>query len=174
VYVVEEADTLQVRQPVWFNVSAGMAPGDGAMAELCVAREDSVVPLPAAVSDDLAAALGLSAIAAWMTLSWRGGLKPGEHVLVLGASGTVGQVGIQAARLLGAGRVGPRAGDAHGRDRAAELERRRGRRPDRRRHLGARRPARRGHCGQARSRARPALGRLARPRCGCSQRAGGW
>lgn len=119
--VVEEADTLPAGQRVWFNGSAGMAPGDGAMAELCVAREDSVVPLPAAVSDDLAAALGLSAIAAWMSLSWRGGLKPGEHVLVLGASGTVGQVGIQAARLLGAGRVVAACRDPRGRERAAEL-----------------------------------------------------
>src|SRR5205814_5768830 len=41
--------------------------------------------------------------------------------LVLGASGTVGQVGVQAARLLGAGRVTAACRDAHGRARAAEL-----------------------------------------------------
>ena len=40
-----------------------------------------------------------------MALTWRGKLQPGEQVLVLGASGAVGQVAVQAARLLGAGRV---------------------------------------------------------------------
>jgi NADPH:quinone reductase-like Zn-dependent oxidoreductase len=42
-------------------------------------------------------------------------------VLVLGASGSVGQVGVQAARLLGAGRVVAACRDRHGRARAAEL-----------------------------------------------------
>ena len=119
--VVTEADTLPAGQRVWFSCDAGMRPGDGAMAELCVAGESSVQPLPDAVSDDLAAALGLSAIAAWMALTWRGGLRPGEHVLVLGASGTVGQVGVQVARLLGAGRVVAACRDSQGMARAAEL-----------------------------------------------------
>lgn len=119
--VVEESDALPAGLRVWFSGSAGMAPGDGSMAQLCVVGEDAVLPLPDDVSDELVAALGLSAIAAWMALSWRGGLQPGEHVLVLGASGTVGQVGIQAARLLGAGRVVAACRDAHGRERAAEL-----------------------------------------------------
>ena len=118
---VEEADSLPAGARVWFSCDAGMRPGDGAMAELCVAEESSVLPLPDGVSDDLAAALGLSAIAAWMALGWRGGLRPGEHVLVLGASGTVGQVAIQAARLLGAGRVIAACRDGHGRARAADL-----------------------------------------------------
>ncbi len=119
--IVEEAGTLHAGQRVWFSCDAGMKPGDGAMAELCVAEESSVLPLSDHVSDDLVAALGLSAIAAWTALSLRGGLRPGEHVLVLGASGTVGQVGVQAARLLGAGRVTAACRDAHGRARAAEL-----------------------------------------------------
>jgi NADPH:quinone reductase-like Zn-dependent oxidoreductase len=119
--IVEEADTLQAGQRVWFSCDAGMKPGDGAMAELCLAEESSILPLPGYVADDLVAALGLSAIAAWTALTLRGGLQPGEHVLVLGASGTVGQVGVQAARLLGAGRVTAACRDAHGRARATEL-----------------------------------------------------
>jgi len=115
------ADGLPSGQRVWFSCDAGMRPGDGSMAELCLADETAAQPLPDAVSDDLAAALGLSAIAAWMALTWRGELKPGEHVLVLGASGTVGQVGIQAARLLGAGRIIGACRDPHGRSRAADL-----------------------------------------------------
>ncbi len=100
--VIEQADTLTPGQRVWFSGSAGLAPGDGTLAELCVVDENGVVPLPETVSDDLVAALGLSAIAAWMALTWRGGMRAGEHVLVLGASGTVGQAGIQVARLHGA------------------------------------------------------------------------
>jgi NADPH:quinone reductase-like Zn-dependent oxidoreductase len=119
--VIEEADTLPAGQRVWFSGSAGMAPGDGTMAEYYVAQESAIVELPDSVSDDLVAALGLSAIAAWMALTWRGGLQAGEHVLVLGASGTVGQVGIQVARLRGAGRVIGACRDAQGRQRATEL-----------------------------------------------------
>jgi NADPH:quinone reductase-like Zn-dependent oxidoreductase len=119
--VIEEGSALAAGQRVWFSCDAGMRPGDGAMAELCVADQAGIVPLPDGVDDDLAAALGLSAIAALMALTWRGGLRPGEQVLVLGASGTVGQVGIQVARLHGAGRVVAACRDPHGRQRAAEL-----------------------------------------------------
>src|SRR5215470_16134642 len=116
--VIEQADALAPGQRVWFSGSAGMAPGDGSLAELCVADEAGVVPLADGVSDDIVAALGLSAVAAWMALTWRGGLVPGEHVVVLGASGTVGQVGIQVARLHGAGRVVGACRDPFGRKRA--------------------------------------------------------
>jgi NADPH:quinone reductase len=119
--VIEEADGIAAGQRVWFSATAGMRPGDGSMAEWCAVPESAVLPVPDGVSDDLAAALGLSAIAAWMALTWRGGLQPGEHVLVLGASGNVGQIGVQAARLLGAGRVIAACRDPHGRIRATEL-----------------------------------------------------
>ncbi len=65
----------------------------------------AALTLPDAVADDLVAALGLSAIAAWMALTWRGQLQQREQVLVLGASSAVGQVAVQAARILVAGRV---------------------------------------------------------------------
>lgn len=118
---VVDSEALAPGTRVWFSCSAGMAPGDGAMAELCVVDEPAMLPLPDDVADDLAAALGLSAIAAWSALACRGQLRAGEHVLVLGASGTVGQVAVQAARLLGAGRVVAACRDPHGRARAAEL-----------------------------------------------------
>jgi NADPH:quinone reductase-like Zn-dependent oxidoreductase len=118
---IAEADRLPAGQRVWFSTDAGMRPGDGAMAERCVVPDSVVLPLPDGVSDELAAALGLSAIAAWLALCWRGRLQAGEHVLILGASGTVGQVAVQAARLLGAGRVVAACRDAHGRSRAADL-----------------------------------------------------
>ncbi len=82
-----------------------MRPADGSLAELCLAPDEDVVPLEASVPDELAAALGLSGVAAWMALSWRGRLQPAERVLVLGGGGAVGQAGIGAARALGASTV---------------------------------------------------------------------
>jgi NADPH:quinone reductase-like Zn-dependent oxidoreductase len=88
---------------VFFTTQAGMAPGDGSLAEHAVGEDP--MPLPDGVPDELVAALGLSAVAAWMSLTWRAGLRPGERVLVLGAGGAVGQVAVQAARSLGASAV---------------------------------------------------------------------
>jgi NADPH:quinone reductase-like Zn-dependent oxidoreductase len=82
-----------------------MAPGDGSMAERCAVPDGDVVPIGAEVPDELAAAFGLSGVAAWMALSWRAGLRAGERVLVLGGGGAVGQIGIGVARILGAAPV---------------------------------------------------------------------
>jgi NADPH:quinone reductase-like Zn-dependent oxidoreductase len=61
------------------------------------------------VPDDLDAGLavscGVAGLAAWLPLEWRARLQPGDSVLILGATGVVGQIGVQAAKLLGAGRV---------------------------------------------------------------------
>lgn len=94
-----------VGRRVWFPTTAGMAPGDGGMAELAVAARSQVVVVEADLPDTRVAALGLSAVAAWEVLEGRAALRPGETVLVLGAGGVVGQVAVQAARLLGAARV---------------------------------------------------------------------
>jgi NADPH2:quinone reductase len=119
--IVLEADTLPSGQRVWFSCDAGMKPGNGSMALYCVIDETAALALPEQVSSDLAAALGLSAIAAWMALTWRGRLQPGEQVLVLGASGAVGQVAVQAAKILGAGRVIAATRDAAARARALAI-----------------------------------------------------
>jgi NADPH:quinone reductase-like Zn-dependent oxidoreductase len=119
--LVIEADSLPSGQRVWFTCDAGMKPGDGSMAGYCAIEEASALALPTEIDSDLAAALGLSAIAAWMALTWRGRLQHGEQVLVLGASGAVGQVAVQAARLLGAGRIIAASRDEMGRQRALTL-----------------------------------------------------
>jgi NADPH:quinone reductase-like Zn-dependent oxidoreductase len=103
--VVERSDSVAPGTRIWFATSAGMAPGDGSLAELCAVADADLVPLETDVPDALVAALGLSAVAAWMALSWRARLQPGERVLVLGGGGAVGQSGIGAARVLGAERV---------------------------------------------------------------------
>lgn len=102
---VEDSSTFPTGTRVFFATTAGMAPGDGGMAQRCVVPDVDVVPVAADLSDPKLAALGLSAVAAWMALVWRGRLQEGEHVLVLGAGGAVGQAALGAARVLGAGRV---------------------------------------------------------------------
>jgi NADPH:quinone reductase-like Zn-dependent oxidoreductase len=92
-------------QRVWFATSAGMAAGDGSLAQLCSVADADLVPVDAGVSDESLAALGLSAVAGWMCLTWRAGLRPGERVVVLGGGGAVGQSAIGAALALGAGQI---------------------------------------------------------------------
>jgi NADPH:quinone reductase-like Zn-dependent oxidoreductase len=103
--VVEESDSVTVGTRVWFTSSAGIAPGDGSLAELAAVSGDDLVPVDVPVDDAALAALGLSAVAAWMALTWKARMQPGERVLVLGGGGAVGQVAIGAARILGADRV---------------------------------------------------------------------
>jgi NADPH:quinone reductase-like Zn-dependent oxidoreductase len=103
--VVERSATFAPGTRVWFATDAGMKPGDGSLAEFCAVPEKDVIPIGDDVADEALAALGLSAVAAWVMLTARGRMQPGEHVLVLGAGGAVGQAAIGAAKLLGAGRV---------------------------------------------------------------------
>ena len=102
---VESSTTFEPGSRVWFFATAGMQPGDGAHAELCAVPDADVVPISAVVPDPLAAALGLSGVAAWMALTWRARLAAGERVLVLGGGGAVGQASIGVARVVGAAEV---------------------------------------------------------------------
>lgn len=103
--IVESSDAHAPGTRVWFFATAGMKPGDGSLAERCAVPDTDVVPIDAEVPDELAAAFGLSGIAAWMSLSWRARLQSGERVLVLGGGGAVGQAAIGVARVLGASTV---------------------------------------------------------------------
>lgn len=93
----------------------------GSMAERALIDPGNAFDLPDGLDDGLAVALGIAGLAGWLPVSWRAKLKPGEHVLVLGASGVVGQVAVQAARLLGAGRVVAAARSKDGLQRARSL-----------------------------------------------------
>src|SRR2546423_12132431 len=94
---------------------------NGAMAERAVVSRDETVPLPDTVPDAVAAALGTPGIAAYLGLTRRAEMKPGETVLVLGASGVLGSIAVQVARLLGAGRVVAAARDERALARAKDL-----------------------------------------------------
>ncbi len=75
----------------------------GAFAEYVVAKEDrAIVHKPANVSFEQAGAVGTAAITALQGLRDKGGLGPGQKVLVHGASGGVGTFAVQIAKALGA------------------------------------------------------------------------
>jgi len=103
--VVARSAVLAEGTRVFVETRAGRVPRNGSLAERCAVPDDDLVPLPDGVPDTLAAALGMSGVAAWMALTQRAHLQPGERVIVLGAGGTVGQLAVGLARLLGAGRI---------------------------------------------------------------------
>jgi NADPH2:quinone reductase len=105
---------------VWtFGGGLGLA-RNGTMAER--AEPGAVVAeVPDGADPTLAAALGIAGLAGWMPVAWRAPVRAGDRVLVLGATGTAGQVALQAAKLLGAARVVAAGRDPAGLERALEL-----------------------------------------------------
>ena len=102
---VVESARLAPGTRVRFESSA--LPGFGArgtLAEYAAVPEESLAELPDAVADDVAAALGVVGVTALLALE-RAAPAGGERVLVLGATGAVGQMAVQLAKLMGAGRV---------------------------------------------------------------------
>jgi NADPH2:quinone reductase len=87
-------------------------PPFGSWAQRTLIDATRAFPVPDAIDDELAVALGISGVAAWLPLAHHAKLRPGESVLVLGATGTVGRIAVQIAKLLGAGRVVAAARDA--------------------------------------------------------------
>jgi NADPH2:quinone reductase len=79
--------------------------GLGSFAECTSVDENMAVEVDGSASDAVAACLGIPGLAGWLALEWRGALRRGETVLVLGAGGLVGSIAIQAAKIMGAGRV---------------------------------------------------------------------
>ncbi|HEY1648372.1 MAG TPA: zinc-binding alcohol dehydrogenase family protein [Terracidiphilus sp.] len=77
----------------------------GPMAEQAAAPLAKCIPLPDGLEDVQAAAIANPGMSAWISLKERAAVKPGETVLVLGATGVAGQLAVQSARLLGAKRV---------------------------------------------------------------------
>ncbi|MCB0993492.1 MAG: NAD(P)-dependent alcohol dehydrogenase [Acidimicrobiales bacterium] len=76
--------------------------GTGTFAEYATAKEAKLVKKPDTVSFEEAAASTISGITALQALTTVGRLEPGQHVLVIGASGGVGSFTVQLAKALGA------------------------------------------------------------------------
>jgi NADPH2:quinone reductase len=107
---------------------------DGAVAEYAVAPEEpdasdrasqaSVAPIADGLGDVEAAALGVPVFTALMCLerAQRAGASlDGAHVLVTGATGAVGLIAVQLAKLMGAARVVAAGRNAERLERAREL-----------------------------------------------------
>ena len=84
---------------------AGCRPPYGAMAQQTVVPKAFTFPLPATLTDELAAAIPNPGVSAWLALTFRAKLAAGENVLILGATGVTGGLAVQIAKLLGAARV---------------------------------------------------------------------
>ncbi len=85
----------------------------GTYAEQTLCTEAQVHPLPANVSFEQGAAMGVAYGTAYRGMFQRGGARPSETVLVHGASGGVGTAAVQLARAAGlvvAGTAGSEAG----------------------------------------------------------------
>ncbi len=74
----------------------------GVGAEYVVLPQRNLMKIPDNISFNEAAAAGLVYVTAWHSLITRGGLKPGETVLIVGAGGGVNSASIQIAKLAGA------------------------------------------------------------------------
>jgi NADPH:quinone reductase-like Zn-dependent oxidoreductase len=80
-------------------------PPHGTFAERVAIDPTTAIPLPAGLAPAQAAGLVNPAMSSWLALHVRAHLRAGEHVAILGATGASGQLAVQVARALGAGRV---------------------------------------------------------------------
>jgi NADPH:quinone reductase-like Zn-dependent oxidoreductase len=79
----------------------GVAEG-GSFAEYAVTSPDKLVPKPANLSFEQAAALPISGVTALQALRDKAHVQPGQTVLVIGAGGGVGTLAVQVAKAFGA------------------------------------------------------------------------
>jgi NADPH2:quinone reductase len=92
---------------------SGLAAGDrvaalcllGGFAEEAVAPVSETFRLPDSISFEQGASIIFNYGTAYFALVERGGLQPGQSVLVQGAAGGIGTAAIQVAKAFGAGRV---------------------------------------------------------------------
>lgn len=93
---------------------------NGSLAEQTVAPDSTLVELSDALDDEAAAAGGVVGITAARALDLLE-VREGDRVLVLGATGSIGQLAVQLAKAAGAHRVVAAGRDAGALARACEL-----------------------------------------------------
>ncbi len=91
---------------------AGLRPGErvmattnGAFAEYALCEAARTLPIPDGVADDVAATFPVAITTMHDAIVTNGGLQPGETIMIQGASSGVGLMGLQIAKLMGAGFV---------------------------------------------------------------------
>ena len=76
--------------------------GVGTFAEYAVAKEEHLVPKPAGITFEQAAATGMAALTALQALRDAGRIQAGQKVLIVGAGGGIGTFAVQIAKSFGA------------------------------------------------------------------------
>ena len=79
--------------------------GWGSMAQRTLVRSECLIALPPTLDPVVAAAIANPGMSSWTALTRRAALRPGETVLINGATGTSGRLAIRIARSLGAGKI---------------------------------------------------------------------
>ena len=77
-------------------------PGQGGLADYAIVSADRAVTLPEGMKYDSAAALQIAYGTSHLALDHRARLRPGETLLVLGATGGVGLTAVELGKLMGA------------------------------------------------------------------------
>jgi len=111
----EIAGVVESVGPGVTDVKAGdrvaAAVGYGGAREKVVVPAESLIPIPAGVSDEVASAVSVTFGTAIHGLKDRGHVTAGDTVAVLGASGGAGQAAVEIAKLLGARVIAAAQGD---------------------------------------------------------------
>ena len=81
-------------------------PGDGSYAEYCAAKASQFALKPKSLSFVAAAGVPLAGLTAWTAIFEHGKLRPGQRILIQGASGGVGSFAVQFAKAKGAYVIG--------------------------------------------------------------------
>lgn len=77
----------------------------GTIAEKALVEKSKIVALPDGIDDAIAASMPNAVAGSAMALRFRAGIKPGETVLINGATGFTGQMAIQIAKHYGAKKI---------------------------------------------------------------------
>jgi NADPH2:quinone reductase len=115
--VVEAGPAAWIGAEVWGTGGDTGFTRDGSHAEYIVVPVASLRRKPPVLGFDQAASVGVNFITAWKGLVDGAGLRAGETVLIIAASGGVGNAAVQIARRIGARIIGtdrrsPRPGAA--------------------------------------------------------------
>jgi len=86
-------------------------PLDGGQAEYAKLPEVNIVPKPKNLTWEEAASLPLVLVSAWRQMVTRGGVRPGDFVLIWGAAGGMGSMAVQITRLFNAHPIAVAASD---------------------------------------------------------------
>lgn len=115
--VVEAGPSSWIGAEVWGTGGDSGFTRDGSHAEYIIVPAASLRRKPDALDFDQAACVGVNFVTAWKGLVEAAELRAGETVLIIAASGGVGNAGVQIAKRIGARIIGsdrrqPRPGAA--------------------------------------------------------------